>query len=102
MSDKRDELNKRLFGDDEQHTEDDPCAQGRGNCSEVKENASDLIDNDGVDPGMITRIRHHLGLCTNCDSWLSSLAETVGLVQGLPQEEPSDSLMDKIRGITRQ
>ena len=101
VDEKRSKLNERLFGDGEKHVEGDPCAQGKGNCSDVKDNASDLIDNE-LDPGMLTRIRHHLGLCTNCDSWLRSLAETVGLVQELPQQEPSDNLMERIRGITRR
>jgi hypothetical protein len=101
VHEKRQNLNERLFGDGEQHAVGDPCAEGKGDCSEVKNNASDLID-DEIDPGMITRIRHHLGLCTNCDSWLRSLAETVGLVQELPQQKPSDSLMDRIRSIPRE
>jgi predicted anti-sigma-YlaC factor YlaD len=70
-----------------------------GDCADVHENASDFIDGE-VSPKLTTRIRHHLGLCSNCDPWFTSLAQTVGLIRQVPQEEVPDSLKEKINRIT--
>ena len=89
----------KLIGRDEQHSPDDPCAEGMGDCGEVQTNASDFIDGD-VSPKLTTRIRHHLGLCNDCDGWVSSLAQTVGIVRQSPQHEVPESLMNKISKIS--
>ena len=88
----------RLIGRDVQHTPGDPCADGMGDCEEVLENASDFIDGE-VSPNLTTRIRHHLGLCTDCDGWVTSLAQTVGLLRQVPQHDVPDSLKEKISRI---
>lgn len=88
----------KLIGRSVQHTPDDPCAEGMPDCDEVQENASDLIDGE-VSPRLATRIRHHLGLCTDCDGWVTSLAQTVGLLRQVPQQKTPDSLKEKISKI---
>jgi hypothetical protein len=67
----------KLIGRDEKHSPDDPCADDMGDCGEVRDNASDFIDGD-VPASLTSRIRHHLGLCNDCDGWMTSLAQTVG------------------------
>ncbi|MDP6666828.1 MAG: zf-HC2 domain-containing protein [Dehalococcoidia bacterium] len=91
----------KLIGRDEQHSPDDPCAEGMGDCGEVHDNASDFIDGE-VTPELTTRIRHHLGFCSDCDGWLTSLAQTVGLLRQVPQREVPDSLRTKIDNITKE
>lgn len=88
----------KLIGRDVQHSPDDPCAEGMPDCDEVRDNASDLIDGE-MTARLTTRLRHHLGLCTDCDSWVASLAQTVGLLRQIPQQEVPDSLRDKISKI---
>ena len=85
----------QLIGRDVTHTPDDPCAEGMGDCEEVLDNASDFIDGQ-VSQKLTTRIRHHLGLCTDCNSWVTSLAHTVGLLRQVPQQEVPNSLREKI------
>ena len=89
----------RLIGRDEKHSPEDPCADGMGDCSEIKENASDFIDGEAP-KSITTRIKHHLGICDNCDGWMTSLAQTVGLTRQVPQREVPDSLKKKIRSLT--
>ncbi len=91
----------KLIGRDVQHGPDDPCAEGMGDCGEVRDNASDFVDGE-VSPRLTTRIRHHLGLCTDCDGWVTSLAQTVGLIRQVPQERVPDSLREKIRKISTE
>ena len=87
-----------LIGRDVQHSPDDPCAEGMADCDEVHDNASDFIDGE-VSPKLTTRIRHHLGLCPECDPWFTSLAQTVGLIRQVPQQKVPDSLKEKISKI---
>lgn len=89
----------RLIGRNVQHSPDDPCAEGMGDCDEVHDNASDFIDGE-VSMKLTTRIRHHLGFCKDCDSWVTTLAQTVGLLRQIPQQEVPDSLREKIGKIT--
>ena len=89
----------KLIGRDVKHSPGDPCADGMGDCVEVRDNASDFIDGE-VSSGLTTRIRHHLGLCADCDPWFTSLAQTVGLVRQIPQKEVPDSVKEKIDEIT--
>ena len=88
-----------LIGRDVKHSPDDPCAEGMPPCEEVHDNASDFIDGE-VSPRLTTRIRHHLGLCSDCDPWFTSLAQTVGLLRQVPQQKVPSSLMGKIGKIT--
>ena len=88
----------KLIGRDQKHSPDDPCADGMGDCGEVVGNASDFIDGE-ISPRLTTRIRHHLGLCTDCNGWVTSLAQTVGLVRETRQHEIPDSLRDRISRI---
>gem|GEM_PF-846111 len=85
---------EKIFGKRESHSPDDPCPDGMGNCSEVKDNASDFIDGE-VSPTIATRLKHHLGICDNCDGWMASLAQTVGLLRQSPQHEVPESLRRK-------
>jgi len=91
---------EKIFGKRESHSPDDPCPDGMGNCSEVKDNASDFIDGE-VSPTIATRLKHHLGICDNCDGWMASLAQTVGLLRQSPQHEVPESLRRKISQITK-
>ena len=88
-----------LIGRDVKHSPDDPCAEGMADCGEVRDNASNFIDEE-ASPRLTTRIRHHLGLCTDCDGWVTSLAQTVGLLRQVPQREVPPSLTGKIGKIT--
>jgi hypothetical protein len=89
----------KLIGRDENHSPDDPCGQGMGDCADVLDNGSDFID--GEAPAKLTeRIRHHLGFCNDCNGWMTSLAQTVGLVRQAPQREVPDSLKKAIGKIT--
>ena len=69
-----------------------------GDCAEVRDNASDFIDGE-VSSRLTTRIRHHLGLCADCDPWFTSLAQTVGLVRQIPQKDVPGSVKEKIDEI---
>lgn len=89
----------KLIGRDESHSPDDPCAEGMGDCSEVLDNASDFIDGE-VSTKLTARIKHHLGFCDNCDGWMTSLAQTVGLVRQTPQQDVPDSLKQKLRNLS--
>ena len=89
----------KLIGRDVRHSPDDPCAEGMADCGEVRDNASDFIDGE-VSPRLTTRIRHHLGLCTDCDGWITNLAQMVGLLRQVPQREVPPSLIRKISKIT--
>jgi hypothetical protein len=89
----------KLIGRDETHTPDDPCAQGMGGCAEVHDNASDFIDGE-VPTKLTSRIRHHLGFCDDCDGWMTSLAQTVGLVRQTPQQEVPDSLKQRLKNLS--
>jgi hypothetical protein len=89
----------KLIGRDEKHSPDDPCADDMGDCGEVRDNASDFIDGD-VPASLTSRIRHHLGLCNDCDGWMTSLAQTVGLVRQTPQHSVPDSLKEKLKNLT--
>ena len=89
----------KLIGRDETHTPGDPCAQGMGDCSDVHDNASDFIDGE-VPTNLTSRIRHHLGLCNDCDGWMTSLAQTVGFVRQTPQQEVPDSLIQKLKNLS--
>ena len=89
----------KLIGRDVQHSPDDPCAEGMADCDEVHDNASDFIDGE-VSPRLTTRIRHHLGLCADCDPWFTSLAQTVGLLGKVQQHKVPDSLKVKVSKIT--
>lgn len=88
----------KLIGREVKHSPDDPCAEGMPDCDEVHDNASDFIDEDAT-PRLTTRIRHHLGLCTDCNGWVTTLAHTVGLLRQVPQREVPDSLKRKISEI---
>ncbi len=67
-------------------------------CREVRANASDYIDGDS--PQSLThRIKDHLGLCSDCNGWVRTLAATVGFTRQLPKEDVPDSLREKIRKI---
>ncbi len=88
----------KLIGRDETHSPDDPCAEGMGDCNEVHDNASDFIDGE-VPSKLTSRIRHHLGFCNDCDGWVTSLAQTVGLVRQSHQREVPDSLKESIRNL---
>jgi hypothetical protein len=88
----------KLIGRDENHSPDDPCGQGMGDCNDVLDNGSDFID--GEAPSNLTaRIRHHLGFCDDCDGWMTSLAQTVGFVRQAPQHEVPESLKKSIGKI---
>jgi hypothetical protein len=89
----------KLIGRDETHTPDDPCAQGMGDCAEIHDNASDFIDGE-VPSNLTARIRHHLGLCNDCNGWMTSLARTVGLVRQTPQHQVPDSLKQKLKNLS--
>jgi|APSaa5957512535_1039671.scaffolds.fasta_scaffold11011_4 hypothetical protein len=89
----------KLIGRDETHSPDDPCAEGMGDCAEVHDNASDFIDGE-VATNLTSRIRHHLGFCGDCDGWMTSLAQTVGLVRQAPQQDVPDSLKESLKKIT--
>jgi len=43
----------------------------------------------------------YLGLCSDCDGWLKSLAMTVGLMHDTPKVEVPESTMERIRAISR-
>ncbi len=88
----------KLIGRDEIHSPDDPCGEGMGDCTEVHDNASDFIDGEATTK-LTTRIRHHLGFCTNCNGWVTSLAQTVGLVRQSRQRPVPDSLLEKLKNL---
>ncbi|MDA1279143.1 MAG: zf-HC2 domain-containing protein [Chloroflexi bacterium] len=88
----------RLIGRDQKHSPDDPCADGMGDCGQVRVNASDFIDGEAPSR-LTTRIRHHLGLCTDCNGWVTTLAQTVGLLRQTRQHEVPDSLRNRISRI---
>ncbi|MDP6823311.1 MAG: hypothetical protein QF554_08475 [Dehalococcoidia bacterium] len=69
-------------------------------CGEVRESGSDYIDGD-CEEQVQSQIMQHLGLCTDCDGWLKSLAMTVGLLRETPEIEVPESTMERIRGIQR-
>lgn len=50
---------------------------------------------------MHSRIMEHLGLCRDCDSWLKSLAQTVGILRETPEMQIPESTMERIRRINR-
>ncbi len=77
---------------------DDPTLQSEVDCGQVRASASDYIDGD-AGPSLTHRIKDHLGLCSDCNGWVRSLAATVGFMKELPQEEVPDSLREKIRNI---
>lgn len=68
-------------------------------CTEVRVRGSDLIDEDCPEP-LGARIRTHLGLCTDCDSWFRSLALTVGLLREIPEQKVPESTLEKVRQAT--
>lgn len=79
----------------------DPCTQpgaSASGCAEARDRASDYLEGD-VDVPVGTRIRQHLGLCTDCDSWVDSLKSTIDMLRGLPREEVPESLREKIREL---
>lgn len=88
----------KLIGREESHSPDDPCAEGMGDCNEVHDNVSDFIDGE-VPSKLTSRIRHHLGFCDDCDGFVTSLAQTVGLVRQSPQHDVPDSLKESIRNL---
>ena len=69
-------------------------------CEEVRASGSDYIDGE-CEEEIHSRIMEHLGLCRDCDSWLKSLAMTVGLLRDTPEIEVPESTMKRIREITR-
>ncbi len=69
-------------------------------CDEIRENGSDYIDGD-CEEQVQSQIMQHLGLCTDCDGWLKSLAMTVGLLRETPEIEVPESTMKRVRGIGR-
>lgn len=69
-------------------------------CEELRANSSDYIDGE-CEEEIHTRIMEHLGLCTDCDGWLKSLAMTVGLMRDAPEIEVPESTMERIRSIKR-
>ena len=69
-------------------------------CDELRENGSDYIDGE-CEEEIHSRIMEHLGLCSDCDSWLKSLAKTVGLLRDTPKVEVPESTMERIRSISR-
>ena len=69
-------------------------------CEEVHAGGSDYIDGD-CEEEVHSRMMEHLGLCPDCDSWLKSLANTVGLLRETPVVEVPESTMKRIREITR-
>jgi hypothetical protein len=52
-------------------------------------------------PSLAERIRQHLGLCEGCEGWMGSFRATVGMLRGMPKEQPPDSLKQKVRKIAR-
>ena len=79
---------------------DDPSLRSEVHCSEVRAHASDYIDGDSA-PSLAHRIKAHLGLCSECNGWVRTLAATIGFTRDLPQEEVPESLKEKIREIPR-
>ena len=62
------------------------------------EKASDYLDGDLPD-SLANRVRFHLGLCDDCDGWLSGLWSTINLLRGLPRVETPRSLLQRIRSL---
>ena len=69
-------------------------------CDELRENGSDYIDGE-CEEEIHSRIMEYLGLCSDCDGWLKSLAMTVGLMHDTPKVEVPESTMERIRAISR-
>ena len=69
-------------------------------CDELRENGSDYIDGE-CEEEIHSQIMSHLGLCNDCDGWLKSLAITVGLMRDTPKVEVPESMMERIRAISR-
>lgn len=69
-------------------------------CDELRENGSDYIDGE-CEEEIHSQIMSHLGLCNDCDGWLKSLAITVGLMRDMPKVEVPESMMERIRAISR-
>jgi len=67
-------------------------------CIEVRDSASDFVDGE-MSATLSDRIKQHLGICGDCDSWVKSFATTVGLIKEIPPEKPPESLMAKIKNI---
>jgi DNA-binding NarL/FixJ family response regulator len=57
---------------------------------------------DDCPPSMLGRIQAHLGLCRDCQRFVSSLRSTVRLLQGMPIEAPSRELQERLRDIPRR
>ena len=69
-------------------------------CSELRGNGSEYLDGE-CEEEINSRIMEHLGLCTDCDGWLKSLAMTVGLMRDTPDVEVPEDTMERIRAIGR-
>ncbi|MBT3943208.1 MAG: hypothetical protein HOC77_00100 [Chloroflexi bacterium] len=69
-------------------------------CDELRASGSDYIDGE-CEEEIHSKIMEHLGLCTECDSWLKSFAMTVGLMRDTPEVEVPESTMERIRAIKR-
>ncbi len=69
-------------------------------CDEIRKNGSDFIDGE-CEEEIHSHIMEHLGLCSDCNGWLKSLAMTVGLMRDTPQVEVPESTMERIRNIQR-
>ncbi len=69
-------------------------------CDELRAGGSEFIDGE-CEEEVRNRIMDHLGLCPDCDSWLKSLAMTVGLMRDTPEVEVPEATMERIRAIKR-
>jgi hypothetical protein len=72
----------------------------RGDCYEAREMAYYLVGEEGdAPPGLIDRLRAHMGFCPPCAAFLRTLQSTVGLVQNLPPQSAPETLRERLRRI---
>ena len=70
-------------------------------CQEVKDLASDYVDEEMEEP-LAVRVRRHLSFCPPCQSFISSFTSTVRALRSMPQERAPDAVRQRIIDETSQ
>ena len=70
-------------------------------CKDVRSLASDVLDEE-VDEAVLARVQRHLAWCGPCQAFAATLAKTVGLLRGLPQESAPPGIKASIIAETKE
>ncbi len=65
-------------------------ARRKGECEELRELASLYLESeasDDISDELRQQLQSHLDACDNCESFVSSLRETIQILQNLPKQE---------------